>query len=80
MDESLARYGGCEAFIRGTQHADFTDETLVSPIGRLTYTGPLSPLRVRPIVRGLVLGFFDQTLRQKGSLPTYPEVQTICKP
>ena len=80
VNGSLARYGGCEAYIRDTQHADFTDETLVSPVRRLTYTGPLSPLRVRPIVRGLVLSFFEETLRQKGQLPSYPEVQTVCRP
>ena len=79
VDQSLARYGGCEAYLARTQHADFTDQTLISPVQRLTYTGPLTPLRVRPIVRGLVLAFFDQTLKQQGQLPTYPEVQTICR-
>ena len=80
VNQSLARYGGCAAYLANTQHADFTDQTLVSPIERLTYTGPLSPSRVRPIVRGLVLGFFDQALKQQGPIPSYPEVQTLCKP
>ncbi len=79
VNASLAAQGGCEAYLRETQHADFTDQTLISPVQHLTYTGPLSPLRVRPIVRGLVLGFFDQALKQQGSLPTYPEVQTTCR-
>ena len=77
---SLARYGGCEAYIRNTEHADFTDETLLSPIQRLTYTGPLSPERVRLVVRSLVLAFFAQTLNHTGTLPAYPEVQTLCRP
>lgn len=80
VNASLAQHGGCEAYIPNTQHADFTDQTLVSPIERLTYTGPLRGDRVRPIVRALVLAFFNRTLKQAGDLPTYPEVQTICKP
>ena len=81
VDASLAQHGGCEAYIPNTQHADFTDQTLVSPIERLTYTGPLPGDRVRPIVRSLVLAFFDHALKQTGGdLPTYPEVQTLCKP
>ncbi len=80
VNQNLARYGGCEAYLADTQHADFTDQTLVSPIARLTYTGPLNPARVRPIVRGLVLGFFDQALKQQGPIPSYPEVKTLCKP
>ena len=81
VNASLAQHGGCEAYLPNTQHADFTDQTLVSPIERLTYTGPLPGERVRPLVRSLVLAFFDRTLKQTGGdLPTYPEVQTICKP
>ena len=80
VNQSLTRYGGCEAYIPQIQHNDFTDQTLVSPIQRLTYTGPLAGDRVRPLVRGLVLAFFDQTLRQQGQLANYPEVQTLCKP
>ena len=81
VDASLASGGGCEAYIPNTQHADFTDQTLVSPIERLTYTGPLPGNRVRPIVRSLVLAFFDRTLKQTtDALPTYAEVQTICRP
>ena len=74
IDASLARYGGERAFVAGTQHLDFTDRTLVSPLHGLTYTGPIVGARVRTIVRGLVLGFFDRTLYDGGSLPRYPEV------
>ena len=31
--------------------------------------------RIREITRGLVLGFFDQTLRGTGEIPEYPEVK-----
>ena len=53
--------------------------TLVSPIQRLTYTGPLSGDRVRPLVRSLVLTFFDQSLKQQGRLPADAQVQIICR-
>ncbi len=74
VDASLRRFGGWRAYVMGTQHLDFTDQTLLSPLQRLTHTGPLSGERVRGITRGLVLGFFDQTLKGQGQLPSYPEV------
>ena len=75
IDASLAKYGGLRAFVAGTQHLDFTDQTLVSPLQRLTNTGPIKGERIREITRGLVLGFFDKTLKGQGSVPTYPEVR-----
>lgn len=75
VDASLMRYGGYRAFVAGTQHLDFTDQTLVSPVQRLTSTGPIAGERVRTITRGLVLGFFEETLRGKGTMPAYPEVK-----
>ncbi len=75
VDASLARFGGLRAYVTGAQHLDFTDQTLVSPIPRLTFTGPIKGKRIRTITRGLVLGFFDQNLKQTGSIPSYPEVK-----
>ncbi len=75
VDASLARYGGSRAFVAGTQHLDFTDQTLVSPLQRLTNTGPIKGERIREITRGLVLGFFDRELKGTGSVPSYPEVR-----
>ena len=74
IDGSMAKYGGLRAFVAGTQHLDFTDQTLFSPFQRLTHTGPISGERIRTITRGLVLGFFDQNLRGTGEIPAYPEV------
>ena len=54
---------------------DFTDQTLVSPIQRLTHTGPIAGARIREITRGLVLGFFDRELKGQGQMPAYPEVE-----
>ena len=75
VESSLQRFGGSRATIAGTQHLDFTDQTLLSPLQRLTYTGPAKGERVRTIVRGLVVAFFDQNLEGTGSLPAYPEVK-----
>lgn len=75
VDASLAKYGGLRAYVAGTQHLDFTDQTLVSPLQRLTATGPIRGERIREITRGLVLAFFDQNLKGTGNLPSYPEVK-----
>jgi predicted dienelactone hydrolase len=75
IDTSLRRFGGLRAFVAGTQHLDFTDQTLTSPLRRLTFTGPIPGPRIRAITRSLVLGFFNQTLRGEGSIPAYPEVK-----
>jgi predicted dienelactone hydrolase len=75
VEASLKQHGGLRAFVAGTQHMDFTDQTLFSPLQRLTFTGPIKGERSREITRGLVLGFFDQTLRGSGQIPEYPEVK-----
>ena len=75
VDGSLGKFGGLRAFVAGTQHLDFTDQTLVSPVQRLTSTGPIKGERIREITRGLVLGFFDRELKGAGSVPSYPEVR-----
>lgn len=80
VDAALAHGNGAKAYVLGTRHADFTDETLFSPVQRLSYTGPIAPARARTITRGLVLGFFNQTLRGQGNVPTYPEVQITPVP
>ena len=76
---SLKRYGGYEAYLYGTQHGDFTDATLGSPIQRLTYTGPIAGDRIRTMTRALVLGFLDQTLKGTGTLPEFPELHWIVR-
>ena len=75
VNGSLHKYGGYRAFVSGAQHLDFTDQTLFSPLRSLTFTGPIQSERVREITRGLVLGFFNQTLKGQGEIPTYPEVK-----
>jgi dienelactone hydrolase len=77
IESSLCRAPGLKAYVLGTRHLDFTDRTLISPLQRLTYTGPLTGPRTRQIVRALVLGFFNQTLKGNGTLPTFPEVRWV---
>jgi len=76
VNGSLKKYGGYRAYVSGAQHLDFTDQTLFSPFRRLTFTGPIKGERIREITRGLVLGFFNQTLKGTDEIPTYPEVKT----
>lgn len=76
VDASLRRFGGYRGYVGGTQHLDFTDWTLVSPVQRLTHTGPIAGERVREITRGLLVGFFDEALKGAGAgVPKYPEVK-----
>jgi dienelactone hydrolase len=75
VDRSLEEFGGVEAYVAGTSHLDFTDQTLVSPFQRITYTGPIRGERIRLITRQLVLAFFERSLRGSGApLPQFPEV------
>ena len=76
VQASLQRFGGIRATLAGTQHLDFTDQTLLSPLQRLTFTGPAKGERVRTIVRALVLNFFDrELLEEREGLPNYQEVR-----
>jgi predicted dienelactone hydrolase len=77
IDASLERAPGLIGYVLGTQHLDFTDQTLVSPLERLTYTGPLPGERMRTITRALVLAFFDRTLKGTGTMPAFPEVRWV---
>lgn len=75
VETSLKQHGGIKAYVEGTKHLDFTDQTLFSPFRSLTFTGPIAGERIREITRGLVRGFFDQTLKGTGEIPAYPEVK-----
>ena len=76
--QSVAAAPAPRAYIRGAQHADFTDEPFVSPLHRLTFTGPIAPDRIQQITRTLTLAFFNQTLNHQNTpLPTYPELKVI---
>ncbi len=80
VDGTSARFGGLRAYIARTQHMDFTDQTLVSPIQRLTFTGPIKGERVRTILRGMIVGFFDEALKGEGEVPGFAEVRMEVHP
>ncbi len=65
VEASLRRYGGYHLVLKGAQHDDFTDESLVSPVRRLANRGTIPAGQLQDIVRTYVLAFFDKTLRGK---------------
>ena len=64
---SLEKFGGYKLVIEGALHADFTDQSLISPFRRVTHTGPIKPARMHEIVRDYALAFFNKTLLNHGS-------------
>lgn len=81
VTDSMRQYGGLILFVAGTNHVDFSDRSLFSPLTRLTGGGTLAPKRAHAIVNAYTLAFFTQTLKEtsqplleKGRNP-YPEVE-----
>jgi predicted dienelactone hydrolase len=70
------------ATIQGTQHYDFTDLPLLTPLAhQIGLKGPLNGPRVVQIINDYSLAFFDQTLKGipttllQGASPSYPELE-----
>jgi dienelactone hydrolase len=59
--------GGIRVVIDGLVHADFTDQTFMSPLRRLSWRGSVPPKRVAHILNTYILAFFQQTLLDKPS-------------
>lgn len=78
---SLDRFGGLRLFVEGTQHADFSDQPILPPLEHGTMTGPIDPQRSQQLLRAILLGFFDETLRGhtspllKSGQQQFPELQ-----
>ncbi len=80
MTESLREYGGWLLFVSGTNHVDFSDRSLFSPLRKWTGGGTLDPRRAHALMNAYTLAFFKQTfngtkeplLEQSSS--AYPEV------
>lgn len=77
-------YGGQALYIDGTEHLNFTDVQLVSPVFKLLgAAGPISPKRADAVIDAYMLDFFDTYLKgQKGELlqgtnSRYPEVRFL---
>lgn len=73
--------GGIRLVVNGTQHFNYTDFNLVSPVFQsLRVLGSIDPQRMEGIINTYVLAFFDQTLKGvsspllQGDSPDYPEV------
>lgn len=62
VDRDFHRHGGYLAEIKGIGHADFSDDTLVSPLRWLSGGGELGQIRAIDITRGMTLAFFQLTL------------------
>jgi predicted dienelactone hydrolase len=63
VDAGLEKYGGYRMYIAKTQHMDFTDQPLLPPLHRGSFTGPIAPKEMNTILRTTVVAFFDQSLR-----------------
>ena len=61
----LREQGGIRITIDGTTHANFCDDILRSPLRRFAGGGSIDALRALGILNRLVLGFFDQSLRDQ---------------
>jgi hypothetical protein len=78
---SLARYGGYLARVRGASHANFCDSPLYTPIKRLTETGPIDVTKAMKIINHYTLDFFSQSLMGERDgvleypISPYPEVR-----
>jgi hypothetical protein len=62
VTESMREYGGWLLFVAGTNHVDFSDRSLFSPLRKWTGGGPLAPRRAHTVINAYTLAFFDQTL------------------
>ena len=74
--------GGIRLVVRDTQHFNYTDFNLLSPVFQnLRVLGNIDPQRMEHIINTYTLAFFDQTLKGisspllQGANPDYPEVE-----
>ena len=80
VTESLREYGGWLLFVSGTNHVDFSDRSLFSPLRKWTGGGTLDPRRAHAVMNAYTLAFFEQTLNGTKeplldqSSSAYPEV------
>ncbi|GAC1631257.1 MAG: alpha/beta hydrolase [Nevskia sp.] len=80
VQANLARHGGLRVIIAGTEHFNFTDLCLTSPLRRLSHSGTIAPRRGYEIVYAYALAWFDRSLRGRPSplldttVSPYPEV------
>jgi len=67
VTKSMTEHGGYLLYIAGTQHVDFSDRSLFSPLASLTGRGTVAPDRVHQIVNAYTLAFFTHVLNGEAS-------------
>ncbi|MCA9940196.1 MAG: hypothetical protein KC418_16255 [Anaerolineales bacterium] len=79
--------GGTVMEIEGTEHFDFTDIPLLTPLAhRLGLAGTIGASRGRPLLNAYTLAFFDRALKNQSAplldapSPAYPEVTFLTPP
>lgn len=74
MRHSLAEYGGYWMVIRGTNHTNFCDSPLFSPVNLLTEAGRINPALAFRIIIDYAVAFLNENLkaRQEPLLETLP--------
>ena len=65
VKKSVHQFGGYLVSVLGTEHEDFTDQPLISPVRILAHRGTVPPPELETIVRAYVVAFFDKTIRGK---------------
>jgi dienelactone hydrolase len=78
VDAALATGGGYQMYLQRSQHMDFTDQPMLPPLHRGSFTGPIPPDAANSILRSTVLAFFDRQLRGKISTPLQPGQKTFA--
>jgi dienelactone hydrolase len=78
-------YGGYLLTVKGTQHLNFSDFPLYSPLRFYNEAGPIDPRRAMSIINTYVLSFFDKNLRGQpsylfeGPSAKFPEVDFVLR-
>lgn len=79
--QTLQRRGGYRVKILGTEHINFTDTALFSPVRRITGAGKIGARRAMEIINAYSVAFFEEYLKGNesallhGPSPQFPEVR-----
>lgn len=69
--ESMGCGGGYRVRIQGTNHANFCDSPLYTPLKRLTGAGEIPPKHAMAIINECLTEFFEHHLKE-GPVPSFP--------
>lgn len=80
-NNALEKHGGYRVRILGTEHINFTDTALFSPVRYLSGAGRIDPRRAMHVINAYTLAFFEKYLNGEreplleGPSPEFPEVR-----